>query len=44
MGRLAEYSRVLVGLRNRMEKVAATEAEGQALGPTARHCSEVSIY
>jgi hypothetical protein len=28
---LAEYSRVLVGLRNRMEKVAATEAEGQAL-------------
>ena len=28
---LAEYSRVLVGLRNRMEKAASTEAEGQAL-------------
>ena len=32
MGRsLAEYSRVLVGLRNRMEKAAATEAEGRTL-------------
>ena len=27
---LAEYSRVPMGLRNRMEKAAATEAEGQA--------------
>ena len=28
---LAEYSRVLVGLRNRMEKAAATEDEGRAM-------------
>ena len=28
---LAEYSRVLMGLQNRIEKAAATEAEGQAL-------------
>ena len=28
---LAEYSRVLMGLRNRMEKAAATDAEGHAL-------------
>ena len=28
---LAEYSRVLMGLHNRIEKAAATEAEGQAL-------------
>ena len=28
---LAEYSRVVMGLRNQMEKAAATEAEGHAL-------------
>ena len=28
---LAEYTKVLMGLHNRMEKTAATEAEGQAL-------------
>ena len=35
---LAEYSRVLMGLRNRMEKAAASEAEHRALAPSARHC------
>ena len=31
MGRLAEYSRVLMGLRNRMEKATASEAEHRTL-------------